>query len=213
MVSVRLYRDEDFGDLVRMFDETWGWELKGPKQENVALASLYIALALIGSDVVYVAQIDGKVQGVACLQFSQKQKTESVDSRGYDVSSYMLVAQSLQKQLQQTQTGRYALDFYERLEGVNGILLRKLRENSVDWDAELKLLLTSPQSRGQGVGKALVEQVFDELRRRKTKTCMLRTDTHCAWQYYEKTDWRRAAEYVWPDEADLTALAYVKAVV
>lgn len=212
MVSVRAYRDEDFGDLVRMFDETWGWELKGSKQENLALASWYIALALIGADVVYVAQVDGKVQGVACLQCSLEEGNTKGDTRTFDATPYMLVVQSLQEQLRQTETGRFALDFYERLDGVNAILLKKLEENSIDWDAELKLLLTSPECRGKGVGKALVAQVFDELRRQKVKTCMLRTDTHCAWQYYEKTSWRRGAQYVWPDETDLTALAYVKAV-
>ncbi len=212
MVTVRSYRDEDFGDLVRMFDETWGWELKGSSEENLDLASMYIALALVAADTVYVCEVDGSVQGVTCLQTSMKSALERLDNKDYDAKTYFFMAQTLENKLQQTESGRFALDFYERLDAVNEILIEKLSENGVAWDVELKLLLTSPSCRGKGVGKALVTKVFDELRSKAVKTCMLRTDTHCAWEYYEKTGWTRGAEYVWPDEDDLTALAYVKAV-
>lgn len=212
MVLVRAYQDKDFSDLAHMFDETWGWELKGCAEENFALASLYIALALIAADCVYVAEVDGKVQGVACVQIPNKAGVACTGLREYDAAAYMLTVQMLEEKLRQSETGRFALEFYNRIDGVNAILLKKLAENSVDWDAELKLLLTSPDCRGKGVGKALVTEVFAELRRRCIKVCMLRTDTHCAWQYYEKTNWKRGAEYDWPDEKDLTALAYVKAV-
>lgn len=212
MVTIRAYRDDDFVDLARMFDDTWGWELTGTPEENMDLASLYVALALLGSDIVYVAEIDGKVEGVACLQVTQASNESKKSFKQYDVNTYAIVAQTLGESLKTSEAGRFALDFYRRLDAVNTILVERLEQKNVPWDAELKLLLTSPACRGKGVGKGLVASVFEDLKDYGMKLCMLRTDTHCAWQYYEKTGWERAVEYDWPDEEDLTALSYVKAV-
>ncbi len=209
MLVVRHYQDADFDDLVRMFDETWGWELEGDEEENRALAVLYIALALLGSTEVFVAQYEGRVQGVACLQTSGK----SVSSQEtYDRAALSFLVQTMTARLKASESGRFALDFYEKIDAVNMRLLEVMRADNLLWDAELKLLLTSSTCRGLGVGKNLMKTVFDCLKAKKLAWCMLRTDTHCAWQYYEKTGWSRSAELVWEDGTDITAFAYRKRV-
>lgn len=209
---VRHFRDEDFYDLVAMFDETWGWELKGTDEDKLALATLYIACAVAGSDRVFVAEANGKAVATACLQSVEDRAAFAADT-GCDKARYLTLIDQSRKKLAKTEAGRFALDFYKDLDAVNERLIQSLAKDGKPWDAELKLLLTSPNCRGMGLGKMLLQAVFDDLKKFDKRMCMLRTDTHCAWQYYEKTGWSCDAKIDWEDDSDITAFAFRKAVV
>ena len=51
------------------------------------------------------------------------------------------------------------------------------------------------------------------MRRRGIRDVILFTDSHCNWQYYEKTGWTLAAEHKWSfREEPIRALAYWKTI-
>lgn len=202
MSLCRAYRDEDFDALVGMFHETWGWELQGDEREQLTLANLYIACALVQSDWVYVIEEHSQVQAVVCVDFRE------TAHKAVDVPTYLSLIQGATHVLNQTTTGQTTLRFYQDIDAINERLAQCMTQRNLSWDAEIKLLLTSPQSRGKGYAKTLMQAVSEELLRRRKSWCMLRTDTHCNWSYYERTGWSKAAEIAWDDGSEMTAYAY-----
>ena len=57
------------------------------------------------------------------------------------------------------------------------------------------------------------EHIRIHSRRRGIRDVILFTDSHCNWQYYEKTGWTLAAEHKWSfREEPIRALAYWKTI-
>lgn len=204
---VRAYRDGDFEDLVGMFDATWGWELPADDGVRPLLAQLYVASALLASDTVLVVEDAGRVRAVMCLGYARRDPRWTVSGDG---ASLLAVVQTAQRQLQATGAGRRVLRFYERVDAANALLLEELARKSIGWQAEIKLLLTDPAARGKGFGGRLMQAALDAAARRGLTLAMLRTDTHCAWQYYGKTGWEMAARIPWQDGTDIVSFAFVK---
>ena len=204
-VLIRRFESRDFSAAVDLFDEIWGWELEGDAAEKADLAVLYVAGIIAESNHLAVAEIDGAVCAVV---FADVVGLGEVEER----SAYLTMAAQAQARLQMSETGRRTLAFYAKLEAVFAGLCEAMLEAGDGWDAEIKLLLTSSACRGRGIATRLTQTVFEALSKNAGSRCMLCTDTHCSWQYYEKTGWRRAAQIDWNDGSGITAFAYRKEV-
>lgn len=207
-MQVRTYADSDFESVVRIFDAIWGWELEGDQEEKHTLAAHYIAAALAGSNYVRVAEHEGNVVGIMCAAIDNLTDT----THRPDYATYMMLVAQTRQTLEQTETGRETLAFYKDIDAINADLERSMIRQGQDWQAEMKLLICSPDCQGQGVGKHLVGDLFARLHREHVTWCMLKTDTHCQWQYYEKTGWLMAARQEWPGDSDMTAFAFCREV-
>ena len=205
---VRTYRDDDFEAIVRAFDATWGWELDTDAEEKQALAAHYVAGAVAASNYTRVVEKDGRVIGIMCSSI------QNMNDARYRVDpvTYLLVVEETKMRLSRTETGREILTFYDRIADINRELEEELRRNALDWQAEMTLLLCAPDKTCAGVGKALVGDLFDFMGQIGVQWCILKTDTHCAWEYYLKTGWTQAVSKPWQGQSDMRAFAFRKAV-
>ncbi len=206
----------DFYGVASIFDEIWGWELEGAAQaERARLALFYTAAALASGNWARVvreqpaAPVDdlddaGRVLAFLCADI------KGIETPAYDRAGYARLALFYRQALEETAAGREILDFYARIEAVNADLLGQLRSRAMGWDAELKLLITAPAARGRGCAGMLTRACFEDVRANRGRWCMLLTDTHCAWQYYEKTGWSQDARRPWGDDSGITGFAYRK---
>ncbi len=61
-----------------------------------------------------------------------------------------------------------------------------LRSSEAVFDAQLELLIVSPEHRGKGVGKALYEAAMDEFRKRGKHCVLIFTDDDCGYGFYDR---------------------------
>lgn len=207
-MRIRSFELSDFPFLARAMDEEWGWELKGcTKGERDALACFYSAAAVGACNTVFCA-VDAQNTPCAFLcaeLFAHPKRTPAENLH------WQFLVQSSQEILCASAAGKEVLHFYEQIAAVNRRLLAKTRETGFIPQSELRFFITARAARGKGAGKLLLTQFADHLRAKGVSHCILFTDSHCAWQFYEKTGWRRAAEERWDCAGQpIDAFAYVK---
>ena len=200
-----LYSNDDFAGAAAVFDEIWGWELdRDAPSERDNLAVLYVAGALASSNWVKVVRDEEGVKALLCADI--RGKTDCA----HDRALYTSVALGRRRAMEKSEAGRWILDFYGKIEAVNASLLKQMNDAGLGWDAELKLLITSPRARGKGYASTLVNSCLHDAAELGAKCCMLLTDTHCSWQYYEKTGWSLAARKPWSDGSGIVGFAFRK---
>lgn len=199
------FANDDFDGAVAVFDEIWGWELDADApSERENLAVFYVAGALATSNWVQVVRDEQGLRALLCADIRGKADC------AHDRALYTAIALEHRRRMQASQAGRWILDFYNKIEAVNADLLGQMNKAGLGWEAELKLLITSPAARGKGCASALVSACFQDAAACGAKWCMLLTDTHCSWQYYEKTGWSLAARKPWSDGSGIVGFAYRK---
>lgn len=210
MLQVKRFNHDDFESLCATFDRQWGWELGDDFELRHDLAVHYLAAALAGADIVRVASVDGQTVGVMCAQVADL--PSSHDDGVPDKSRYLSLCALSGQRLQASELGRKALSFYATIDAANAQLEQEMSQSSKYWDAEMTLLLCDAAARGKGVGKALVASLFVALQKCSAHYCMLKTDSHCNWQFYEKQQWELAASVPWPDKSGIIGFAFRKPV-
>lgn len=206
-MQIRSFQSSDFPFLARAVDEEWGWELKGcSPSERDALAVFYSAAAVGSCNAVFSAVND---EGVPCAFLCAELFSQSIPpKKETDWSHVMAAARAV---LEGSAAGREVLDFYGQIAAVNARLLRQVKEAGVSPQAELRFFITAQSSRGLGAGRALLNAFGCHLHEAGVSCCLLFTDSHCNWQYYEKNGWQRAAYERWDCAGQpIDAFAYVK---
>lgn len=205
-LTIRVYEPDDYPCIAKIFDKIWGWELEDDAQLRASLALFYAGAAVLESSRVLVADLDGSVAGVCCVKADGE---ESCLAYRPDPVLAAALAQS-RIGLQKTAAGRQTLEFYRGIDTVNQQLDSVMSEQGLFFDAEIKLLITDPDAQGRGVGRALQKAALEYLSGLgSVRAVMLKTDTHCAWQFYEHTGWTRAAQKDWIFSGEkITAFAY-----
>lgn len=207
-VKVCAWRDDDFEGVAGLFDALWGWELEGSEQEKRDISDLYVAGAVLECNRLRVIRLEGRVVAfLGSIFYDNSVSGEAL----YDAQSFRLAAAGMQERLGGTALGRESIDFNDRIVKTNRALEAQMKSRGYVWQAELKLLMTSPAFQGRGLARALIDETLQTMRARGVKGVMLYTDTHCNWRYYEKTGWTLAAEHSWlfRDET-IRGLAYFK---
>lgn len=203
----RKFRQEDFPCVLEAYDQAWGWEQGANPLLRLATARFYVADMIATSDEVVVAEEGRVFQGLACLvdPLLKQSEDDAVRLRFREIAAEAL------RGLAQMEGGKREVEFMEQLARSGKRLEAQLREQGIGWDAELLFLLCAGHARGRGVGKAIADEVFARLRSaHHSGTVMLKTDTHCSWQFYPKNGWRQVACYPWSEAEDFTAFAFTK---
>ena len=64
------------------------------------------------------------------------------------------------------------------------------------FDGEVSMLILDKNYRGKGIGKKLLEQVFELAKKDNMKNLQILTDESCSWQVYEKLGCQRIYETI-----------------
>lgn len=208
---VSAWSDDCFEGVSGLFSEIWGWEIEGTAAGQKDVADLYTAGVLLACTRLRVIR-EGERTAAFLGSVIDADKERAAAEGLKDPAAFAAAAAVMEKRLAATAAGRKSLDFNAGIVEANRILKAKMLEAGFAWQGELKLLMTSPAFQGRGFAGALVEDTFRAMRQRGVKAVILYTDSHCSWQWYEKTGWTLAAEHPWEFEGDaIRALAYWKA--
>lgn len=198
----------DYAAVLQAYETAWGWEFGENVDLRIVTGEYYCADVIANADCTLVATDDnGKFLGMACV-LSKKLR----DCRDETLQSTCLaIRNKAEEMLREMPDGKYAIEFTRMLASSNLVLEMRMHDGGVDWSAELLFLLCATEARGKGVGKAIVKKVMKMLKRAGAKgNLMLKTDTHCDWQFYPKTGWKAAAVYEWHGGMNMTAMAFTK---
>jgi GNAT superfamily N-acetyltransferase len=198
----------DYAAVLRAYESAWGWEFGDNADLRILTGEYYCAEVIADADCTIVAtDDDGKFLGLACL-ICKKLSDCRNDAVQFACRAVRNKAEELLKGMPD---GKYVIEFANMLTSSNLVLETRMRDGETEWSAELLFLLCATEARGKGVGKALVKKAMKMLKRAGVKgNLMLKTDTHCGWQFYPKTGWKVAAAYEWPGGMDMTAMAFIK---
>lgn len=193
-VVVRSFEAGDFAVFADAYDKTWGYEISDDPADPVRRASgpFYLAGSLLKSDWVRVATVEGRPAGLLCASFDAEKADPAVAQQAL---AYHAVIQAADEALAKTEKGRALLDFLEELHQVNESNLALMRKFGLPPESpELVYLITHPDCRRQGAGKALLTAFDAECSRRGVRAAYLFTDTHCTWQPYLNCGWQKMVE-------------------
>lgn len=203
------WQDAYFDGVAKLFDELWGWELEGSEREKRDIADLYIAGALLACTRLRVIREQDRT---AAFLGSVLYENTPEELGLKDPAAVSRAALVIEQRLRQTKFGRDSIEFNERINEANRKLKNEMLEKAFAWQGELKLLMTSPAFQGRGCARTLINDSLEYMRNRGVRAVVLYTDSHCNWQYYEKTGWTLAAEHEWQFmQEPIRALAYWKA--
>ena len=207
---ISAWQDQDFEGVAKLFDELWGWELEGSEQEKRDISDLYIAGSALASNRLRVIRENGDIAAYLGSVFYQNAPQE----QGLpDHSDFRQADDVMDSRQRRTPFGLESVEFTDRIKEANRKIKADMIAKGFKWQGELKLLMTSPLYQGRGMARLLIDDTFDEMRRRVIRYVILFNDYHCNWQYYEKTGWPLAAEHKWSfREAPIRALAYWKTI-
>lgn len=207
---ISAWQDQDFEGVAKLFDELWGWELEGSEQEKRDISDLYIAGSALACNRLRVIRENGDIAAYLGSVFYQNAPQEQGIQ---NPSAFRQAAAVMESRLRSTPFGLESVEFNDLINEANRKLKADMIAKGFEWQGELKLLMTSPLYQGRGMARLLIDDTFDEMRRRGIRNVILYTDSHCNWQYYEKTGWTLAAEHEWSfKEEPIRALAYWKTI-
>ena len=206
--TICAWQDDCFQGVSDLFDELWGWELEGSDAEKRDIADLYIAETLLACNRLRVIKEAGTVAAfLGAVFYENPPEGEGLENP----QAMRCAALAFESRLKQTAYGRASIAFNDQITAANRQLKADMLGAGLAWGAELKLLMTSSRFQGRGLARSLIDDAFEDMRRRGIDSAILYTDTHCSWRYYEKTGWRLAASRVWSHEGDpIRAFAYHK---
>lgn len=206
--TVSAWQDAYFEDVSELFDELWGWELDGSKQQKRDIADLYIAGALLACNRLRVVREQGKTAAfLGSILYDNPQPGLALENR----AAFERAAIELEARLRTSCFGMESIVFNEAIVEANRRLKEEMIAKGFAWQGELKLLMTSSAFQGRGYARILVEETLRAMYGQGVRGVVLYTDTHCNWRYYEKNGWVLAAqnEWIFRDEP-IRALAYWK---
>lgn len=181
-----IYRDLKAQDLEPLSDIiASAWHTYAPKHLQQACGTADLATYARRATFGKVAEIDGRVIGVALARAGQ---ATSINSAAWDA----LYSKTL-KNIEEInpEIANNLQSYLEKEAHIDAELLVESGENS---QYELVLFAVSSEARGCGVGTKLFSQMEDYLKSKGATSMFLFTDSTCTWQYYESRGMRRSAQ-------------------
>lgn len=202
-VKVRDFTPADMEVFTNAYDEVWGWEIHADpaSMERSTMAVAYTLTNLLRADAARTALLpDGRPGALACMRWDASEpQTHGVEPAHRDLARIRMktLYERCLSRLSATKLGRDCLQFEEDLMAVNHELMGRLPPVPEGGRAELVYLITDPQARGLGLGKALMDDFEAACRTRGIGDAFLYTDNHCHWEIYLKRGWTLASKKCW----------------
>lgn len=165
---LRPFRESDLGPLTDMVDREWSFHLYGDRWQEVAEG--YIRMHISRSDLVLVAEREGRTLGIVCAVSSPSE--EPLPDEG----------------------PRGPFDIDRRVLEEADAELRSMSDLS--GLGELALLILSEDARGTGLGALMLEEVRRFLSGKGCRGMYISTDSDCSYGFYDHMGAVRIGECV-----------------
>lgn len=194
-LALRPFEKRDFYPLVTLIAKTWLADFPGQPGELASTVELCDYLGHTTWSLV--AERGGTLLGAVLLAEKDGEVADSDEWHDRGAAAEREAAQSPDA------TRAMDLEMAGVVEGA-GLALDYEKTGAPETAATLKLLIVSPEARGLGIGRKLIDAVRAHLRKRGVAGYYLLTDDNCDVSFYDhmglSREVRRRSEVTWPGE-------------
>ena len=184
-----IYRDlntKDYEKIKELIKDAFQFEnfIKEPKLLEMSL-DMYLQETLATTSFYKVAEKDGNVIGFI---FGYANKDEN------NMGTFEYKPNLDEKEitsLMQIDENKSALEDFEKISIAYKNLIKGCEEN---FQGGINLFVVSPESRGLGVGKTLINSLYSYMKDQAVNSMYLFTDTRCNYGFYDSQNFKRIKE-------------------
>jgi GNAT superfamily N-acetyltransferase len=187
-------RASDYARIVDAFYAQWGWETLGAPELGHKVADWYCAKMM--QSVTFgrlLISPKGVTAGLAVGGVFGDRPVMGRDARLPERRA------ALEREIAAEKGGPDTIALYGHITRVNEHLRRRAREDGRVFAAELYFLWVSPDFRGCGLSRRLLNAAKGAMKARGAKNFCLFTDTDCDWKFYMREPWIACGRCPWPD--------------
>ncbi|EJS65774.1 N-acetyltransferase [Bacillus cereus] len=185
-VKYRSIVREDYESIKHLIGEAFGFnQFITDKNYLDSLLNFYLQSCILGSSFSKVAEKDNKVIGVI-LGDSEKDKNRL--KRFHNNFSF---AYNTLKLIMTNKENREFLKSFIKVEKTYKELIQGKEDR---FQGCIQLFIVSEESRGLGVGKTLMNYLFQYMRTEDVTSLYLYTDNNCNYRFYDKQNFKRVTE-------------------
>ena len=178
---IRKIKQQDFNDISKIIQNTWNYQEYNRSRKNSEIsAKLDLLSTLIHSNYSSVYEIGGEIAGFLLANIKENPVKENFSYLKDEI-------QFLKDLLRESKEGLIFLDYGQLYEKMNNGLLGKLSYRGKN---EITLFAINSEFRGQGIGKALIENFLSYLKQIGERDCFLFTDSTCDYPFYFQYDFK-----------------------
>ncbi len=202
----RRFEDRDTEQAARLFQQQWHADLEPRAGRLVSEAT--VCNYLTDTDWGLVGEVDGRLMGIVLVSSDPLGEAAGEPRRKAVHDRWLARREALLAQLgPDTRFGRDVAGL-EAEEGEVG--RRYVKGGGEGSGAEVKLLIVSPEARGMGMGRRLIQAVADHVREIRRDGFFLLTDDSCDVGFYEHLGLSRQLEEPSRAEPELNLYVYSK---
>lgn len=177
---------EHYDRIKELIDEAFGIsELTKDRKFLAVILNLYLQSCILSSSFSKIAVKDNKVIGII-LGNATKDK-----NRLRKAHNILSLANSMIKIIFANKENKKAFKVMLKIQETYKEIIQG-KEN--DFQGCIELFIVSKESRGLGVGKALINDLFDYMKSMDIESIYLYTDTICNYGFYESQNFKRLNE-------------------
>ncbi|MED0959177.1 GNAT family N-acetyltransferase [Bacillus paramycoides] len=202
-VKYRSLVKEDYEPIKHLIGEAFGFnQFITDKKFLNSLLSFYLQSCILGSSFSKVAEKDNKIIGVI-LGDSEKDKNRL--KKFHNTFSF---AYNTLKLFMTNKANREFLKAFIKVQKTYKELIKGKEDH---FQGCIQLFIVSEESRGLGVGKALMNALFQYMTKEDVTSLYLYTDNACNYGFYDKQNFKRIQEkaiHFGPKEEDFNIFLY-----
>ncbi|PDY44423.1 GNAT family N-acetyltransferase [Bacillus pseudomycoides] len=177
---------EDYESVKELIGEAFGFtEFIKDKKFLDSILNIYLQSCILGSSFSKVAEKNNKIIGVI-LGDSKKDKNRL--KKAYNTLSLAYTM------LKVFMTNKENKKFIKEFSEVQDTYKELIQGKEDDFQGCIQLFIVSGESRGLGVGKALMKHLFHYMKSMDVKSLYLYTDTRCNYGFYDSQNFERINE-------------------
>lgn len=185
-VTYRSLVKEDYEAVKTLIGEAFGFnELIKDKKFLDSVLNIYLQGCILESSFSKVAEKDNKIIGVI-LGDSKKDKNRL--KKAHNTLSF---AYSMLKVLIANKENK---KFIKEFSKVQDAYKELIKEKEDDFQGCIQLFIVSGESRGLGVGKALMNHLYNYMKSMDVESLYLYTDNRCNYGFYDSQNFKRINE-------------------
>lgn len=184
-----IYRDlykKDYERIKELICEAFGFDkfIQDRKLLDSILTE-YLQSCILASSFSRVAEKDNKIIGIILG------KAESDKNRLAKFHNILSSISAIFKLITSNKENRKIVKEFSKIHKVYDEIIQGKKEN---FQGVIQLFIVAEESRGLGVGKTLIQHVFDYMRSMDVKSLYLYTDNRCNYGFYDSQNFKRLNE-------------------
>lgn len=177
---------EDYESVKELIGEAFGFnEFIKDKKFLDSILNIYLQSCILGSSFSKVAERNNKIIGVI-LGDSKKDKQRL--KKAHNTLSFAFTM------LKVFMTNKENKKFIKEFAKVQNTYKELIKGKENDFQGCVQLFIVSEESRGLGVGKALMKHLFHYMKSMDAKSLYLYTDNRCNYGFYDSQNFERINE-------------------